>query len=137
MNAHSSSDIRVNRDEEHLRLLARYHWLVCILYFVMLILTVIIPLWKDQLSLQHVSTNGALLLGRLIFLSLYVLFSGMNAWCLQRHKAWLACCILSIYECTSIVLILDPLGIILGISAILKLRSDSVKEIFHKAKNAT
>ena len=134
MSSNSTSEIRVNRDEEHLKLLANYHWLVCIVYFLTLLLNVIIPLWiaKPTTPLSH--ADGTLLLGRLLIQSLYVVFSGMTAWCLKRHKHWLTCCILSVYECSSIVLIHDPMGIILGISAILKLKNDSVKELFYKAK---
>jgi hypothetical protein len=49
-----------------------------------------------------------------------------NGWALKKRQYYVCCMILSCIECLSI-----PLGMILGVSAVLVLRRESVKAMFH------
>lgn len=130
-----STRVMVDRDEEHLRLLAVFHFIVGGFNLLVLVLLVLLPLvlgpsyyaalnipqppggWQERLI-------GALLVG-----SLQTLIYALNGWSLKNHHNRISCMILSVIECLSI-----PLGLILGVSAILVLRRDSVKELFDRAK---
>lgn len=128
----------VNRDEEHLKLLGLYHFVVAGFNLLALILFVIVPLLMGPAYMQSLTgtlpPGGAAavqqqLIGGLIVGGLLTFILAMNGWSLRRHENWMSCIIMSCIQCLSI-----PLGMILGISAILVLRRPSVKELFRQTK---
>ena len=71
-----------------------------------------------------------LLLVHLMIRGLITLIIALNGWSLKRRQHWLTCILLSILECSALILLRDPLSFLLGISAILTLRRSSVKTLF-------
>jgi hypothetical protein len=140
--AHSHSHpvelIMVNRDEEHLKLLAIYHFVVAGFTMLALIGFVIIPLVLGPAALKlgvsapvrETSEMQRQLLGGLLLGGLLSFVLAMNGWSLKKREYWVSCIILSCIECLSI-----PVGLILGVSAILVLRRDSVKALFKQQSN--
>ena len=124
----------VNRDEEHLRLLAIFHFVVggfnllALLVFIILPLVIgpayyaalHMPLTADAMPMVQKQLVGGLIVG-----SLQTLIYGLNGWSMQHRRNRISCLILSIIECVSI-----PLGLMLGVSAILVLRRATVKALF-------
>jgi hypothetical protein len=134
---HHGARVTVDRDEEHLRLLGIYHFVVCGINLFALLVLVLLPLmigpaYYEALRMPIPPTGmvgvqerlvAALLVG-----GLQTLIYGLNGWSLKNHHNRISCIVMSVIECLSI-----PLGLLLGISAILVLRRDSVKELFARA----
>jgi hypothetical protein len=138
------SQSRVNRDEEHLRLLALYHRVVAGIHSVALLVFVVLPLIIGP-AYYHSAANPLpvnpklmqqLLLVSLIVRGLIIIMIALNGWFLQQKRHWLTCVILSILECGAIVLLHEPSGLLLGVSAILVLRRESVKALYKAAVGA-
>jgi hypothetical protein len=136
MNAHAYQHIgriMVDRDEEHLRLLGNYHLLIAGINAVGLLLFVILPLllgpsFYAALGMPMPDSEGAMqqrLLAGLFIGGLMTLVYAMNGLSLKGKRNRISCMILSVVECLNI-----PMGMILGISAILVLRRESVKTLF-------
>lgn len=129
--------VMVNRDEEHLDLLAQYHWVVAILSAVVLIVFVLLPLvlGPGYLEALHIAMPEGgrqamqlRLVSGLLVGGMATLVFALNGWSLKKRHYYISCLILSCIECLSI-----PLGMILGVSAILVLRRESVKAMFHQS----
>jgi hypothetical protein len=132
--------VLVNRDEEHVRLLSGYHWLAVILHGFELLVFVVLPLCIGPSFYAAMGTPAPpptvlqqLLLVNLLLRGTLTLLIAFNAWLLQRRRNWVSCLILSILECSALVLMRDPLSLILGVSTVLVLRRDSAKALFRKA----
>lgn len=130
----------VNRDEEHVRLLSGYHWLAVILHGFELLVFVVLPLCIGPSFYAAMGTPAPppavlqqLLLVNLLLRGTLTLLIAFNAWLLQRRRNWLSCLIISILECSALVLMRDPLSLILGVSTVLVLRRDSAKALFRQA----
>jgi hypothetical protein len=125
----------VNRDEEHLNLLALYHWVVAAIMALILFVFVLLPLvlGPGYLAALHVAVPAGgkqamqlRLISGLLVGGMATLVFALNGWSLKKRQYYICCIILSCIECLSI-----PLGMILGVSAILVLRRESVKAMFH------
>ncbi|HEY9746082.1 MAG TPA: hypothetical protein V6C99_07680 [Oculatellaceae cyanobacterium] len=129
--SHHSAHGLVNRDEEHLRLLGVYHLLFAgfsglgVLWFGLLPL-LLGPTYFQWLNKPPVPPE--VLFFGLVSGSLITAVMAFNGWSLKAHRHRLCCIILSCIEC-----LISPVGLVLGISAILVLRRESVRELF-KAK---
>lgn len=134
-----SSSFLVDRNVEHLRLLTIYHFVVAILvaglWVVFYILPLVIgPTYYQFLHLPVTLSAEALrvqLLGGLVVYGAQIAVLGLNGRCLQQRKHWISCVVLSCIEC----LCAPPLGLLLGVSAVLVLRRESVKILFAAPKN--
>ncbi len=124
----------VDRDEEHLRLLSVFHWVAAGFNLLVVVLLVLVPLlWgadyyaslKIQLPPGGMAAMSRRLMEALVAGSLQTLVYALNGWSIRQHQFRISCMILSVVECLSL-----PLGLILGVSAILVLRRDSVKALF-------
>lgn len=137
--------VMVDRDEEHLKLLGIYHFVVAGLLLLTVIMFVIVPLLVGpgnlgaQLPPGGVAAVQQQLIIGLIVGGLLTFVFAMNGWSLRRHENLITCMILSCLECLTIVLgfSLGGFGLILGISAVLVLRRPSVKELFKRTKTQT
>lgn len=130
--------VMVDRDVEHLRLLGIFHFVVGGFNLLVLVFFVLAPLLMGP---SYYSTlgiplpSGGLmamqerLVAALIIGGLQTLIYGLNGWSLKNHHNRISCIIMSVIECVSI-----PIGLILGVSAILVLRRDTVKDLFERAK---
>lgn len=138
--SHFGHPIVVDRDQEHLRLLVIYHGVVAGLSLLGLLLFVILPLVLGSsyqeilihlLKLPQAISTGAALQKRLLLGllagSMMIAVLALNGWSMSQRKNYYSCLILSCVECLSF-----PLGMILGVSAILVLRRDSVKAMFRQ-----
>jgi hypothetical protein len=129
--------ILINRDEEHLRLLGLYHLVVAGINAVVLLVFFIVPLLLGpgflsgmnvpvppggKAALQEHLIKGMLVMG------LVTLILALNGWSIQKRQHYISCLILSCIECLSV-----PVGMILGVSSILVLRRESVREMFRQA----
>ncbi len=123
----------VDRDEEHLRLLANYHFLVAGISALALLVFVVLPLvlGPAYLAVLGVPKNQPeaqlqqQLLAGLTLGGFMTLIYARNGLALKGKRYRISCIILSAAECLSF-----PLGMILGVSAILVLRRDSVRALF-------
>jgi hypothetical protein len=123
----------VDRDEEHLRLLGNYHLIVAGINAVALILFVVLPLLigPSYYAVLGVTVHGSAadmqqrLLAGLLLGGLMTLIYALNGLSLKNKRHRISSMILSAVECLNL-----PLGMILGISAILVLRRESVKALF-------
>lgn len=136
MNPLSHTSVLVNKDEEHLRLLGIYHLLMAALNTVGLVLFTLLPLligpsYFTMMQLPP-SPPERLMLG-LFFLGLISAVYAFNGWSLKHKRHWLSCVILSCIECLTSL----PLGMILGVSAVLVLRRPSVRELFRQTHTQT
>jgi hypothetical protein len=128
----------VDRNLEHLRLLGIYHLIIAsvvallgvFLYGVPLVMGAALspvfpglPTWSPGVSRIQLGAG-------LLVMLLQVGVLGLNGWFLRTRKNWLSCVILSCVECLCAV----PLGLLLGISAVLVLRRESVQTIFSMQK---
>lgn len=127
-----NSRVMVDRDVEHLRLLGVFHFVVGGLCLVILVFLVLLPLLLGPSYSNGVNSHksAAQLVGDLIVGGLLTLILMLNGWSLKNHHNRISCMVMSIFECLSI-----PLGTILGVSAILVLRRESVKQLFERAKS--
>jgi hypothetical protein len=132
-----SHRVLIDRDEEHLRLLALFHFVVAGFNLLALLLLVVLPLALGPnyyAALKLPQPPGGLaaiqqrLVGALIVGGLQTLIYAYNGWCMKNHHNRISCMIMSVFECLSI-----PVGLILGVSAILVLRRDSTKALFESA----
>lgn len=126
----------VDRDAEHLRLLGIYHMVFGAFSLIILLLFVLAPLiiGPSFYSSLHVPVPDPALLRKqlltgLLAGGLQVFVYVMNGWCLYRHRNRMSAIVMSIAECLSI-----PIGLVLGLSAIIVLRRDTVKELFNRNK---
>jgi hypothetical protein len=136
--APQNTRVLVDRDEEQLRLLAIFHFAVGGLNLLALVLFVLAPLvmgagyyamLRVPLPLGSMAEMQPRLINALIIGGSQILIFGLNGWFLKKHQNRISCMILSVVECLSI-----PLGLILGVSAILVLRRDSTKALFQQEK---
>lgn len=128
--------IMVNRDEEHLNLLAQYHLVVAAISALVLLVFVLLPLLlgPGYLAALHINLPAEgrpgmqmrLVSGLLVGGTATAIFA-LNGWSLKKRQYYICSMILSCIECLSI-----PLGMILGVSAILVLRRESVRAMFHR-----
>lgn len=128
MNAPHHASALVNRDEEHLRLLSGYHLLFAGILTVILLVFTLLPLLLGSAYFQALKlqpTPPDKLITALIIGALYTTVVALNGWSLKKQRHRISCIILSCIECLNI-----PFGMILGISAILVLRRESVRELF-------
>lgn len=140
--AQHSDRMFVDRDEEHLRLLGLYHFIVSGLCFLAVVIFVIVPLLIGPGNLGvPLPPGGAAalqkqLVGGLLIGGLLTFIFAMNGWSLRRHENLITCMILSCIECLSIVLgfTLGGFGLILGISAVLVLRRPSARALFQSTQ---
>ena len=97
--------------------------------------------WNDpsrDIELAIREPNATILIGLsggLILASLMIAITALNGWSLLHRRHWLSCIIMSCIECLSI-----PVGMLLGVSAILVLRRPAVREWFRAtslSKNPT
>ncbi len=124
----------VDRNLEHLRLLAIYHLIIAaavvllgiFLYGLPLVMGAALPLVFPGLPTWSPGVSRIQLGASLLVILVQVAVLGLNGWCLRNRKHWLSCVILSCIECLCAL----PLGLLLGISAVLVLRRESVKTIF-------
>lgn len=124
----------ISRDDEHLRLLSVYHFAVAIGLAVLWVAFYILPLaigpgYYQALGLPTTLAPEALkaqLLTGLIIYGAQIAVIGLNGWNIRQRKHRLSCLILSCVECLCTL----PLGLLLGTSAILVLRRESVKVLF-------
>lgn len=127
----SHTSISVNRDEEHLQLLGFYHLLMAGLTTLALVLFTLLPLLIGPSFFKFLglppNPPEKLMIG-LLFLGLVSAVYAFNGWSLRKKQHYISCIILSCVECLTNV----PYGLIMGISAILVLRRESVKELFNK-----
>lgn len=128
------SSFLVDRNIEHLKLLALYQFVVAILVAVLWVVFYVLPLVLGPayyrflhlpMTLSPDTLRVQLFSGLLVY-GAQVAVLGLNGWSLRQRKHWLSCVILSCIEC----LCAPPLGLILGISAVLVLRRESVKTLF-------
>ncbi len=128
----------VDRDQEHIRLLWIYHWvlgsLVALLWVLFYILPLVLgPLFYQALHFKMPASPDVLkthLLTGLLTYGAQALVLGLNGWMLRQRKHWLSCVILSTITCLCVL----PIGLILGVSAVLVLRRESVKALFRQAQ---
>lgn len=138
----SHMSLLVNRDEEHLRLLGLYHFVAAAVQAVILVLFVIVPLLSGPAYYRAqgmaVPANSEVfqqvLLLNLILRTLFTAMLAMNGWWVRQKKYWWTCVMLSVLECSGLVLLRDTLGMMLGLSAIWVLRRESVKEVFRMGR---
>lgn len=127
----SPTSALVNRDEEHLRLLSNYHLLMAGLTLLALVLFTLLPLLVGPAFFAYLrvppSPPEKLMFG-LLSLGIVSAIYAFNGWSLRNKQHRLSCIILSCIECLTNL----PYGMILGISAILVLRRESVRELFKK-----
>ena len=128
----------IDRDEEHLRLLSVFHFVAAGFNFLIVVLLVLVPLlWgadyyatlNIQLPPGGMAAMSRRLMEALIAGSLQTQVYALNGWSLRQHQNRISCMVLSVVECLSI-----PLGLIMGVSAMLVLRRDSVKVLFERNK---
>lgn len=130
----------VNRDEEHVRLLAGYHLVIAGFHGVALFLFVLLPLLIGPAFYRALGTPQPpnpllwqqLLLVNLLIRGLLTFLIALNGWSLKRRRYWLTCVLLSVLECSALILLHDPLSFLLGISAVLVLRRPGVKAMFRQ-----
>lgn len=126
----------VVRDEEHLRLLAGYHGVVALGLVLFCLFLYVLPLAVGPGYYQLFSVLKPLppqwLLAGLLVSLIQVTVLGLNGWCLWRRKNRWSSLVLSCAEC----LCLPPLGFLLGVSAVLVLRRDSVAARFTGATSS-
>lgn len=131
----------VDRNIEHLRLLGIYHLIiasaVALIGFLfyglpMLFGSAFSPL-APPMKMMAMEASRVQLLGGLLVMGGQVLVLGLNGWCLRERRNWLSCVILSCFEC----LCAPPLGLLLGISAVLVLRREAVRAIFSMRNEKT
>jgi hypothetical protein len=140
MSSSTQPHFLVDRNLEHLRLLGIYHRVIAFAVALLGIFLYGLPLvmgaplfsllfpWLPTLS----PGVSSIQLGKgLLVMLVQVTVLGLNGWWLQNRKNWLSCVILSCIEC----LCSFPLGLLLGISAVLVLRRESVHAIFSMEKN--
>lgn len=125
----------IDRDVEHLRLLGMYHLIIAGINAVMLLLFVLVPLVVGP---SYYETMGLpapppeqLLAGLLVGGGMLLVIA-LNGWSLLRRRNRVSCLILSVIEC----LFSMPVGLIMGISAIVVLRRESVKVLFAQSQPA-
>lgn len=132
-----AAPILINRDEEHLRLLGLYHLVVAGINAVVLIVFFVLPLLlgPDFLAGLNVPVppggKAALqehLIKGLLMVGLVTVILALNGWSIKKRQHYISCLILSCIECLSV-----PVGMILGVSSILVLRRESVREIFRQS----
>lgn len=120
----------VDRNDEHLRLLALYHAVISVGLLVLGLLMFVLPLIIGPQYYQGIAQFKPLapqvLLGGLLMNLIQVTVLGLNAWCLSHRKNRLSCMVLSCAEC----LCVPPLGFLLGVSAVLVLRREAVGALF-------
>lgn len=124
----------IDRDTEHLNLLALYHTVLAVGVGLLWVFVYILPLvlgsgYSRALHLPDVSVGSAmhrLWLQGVASYGAQTLVLGMNAWMQRERKHWLSCVLLSCMECLAV----PPLGFIWGVSAVLTLRRESVKTLF-------
>jgi amino acid transporter len=121
----------VNRDEEHLRLLGNYHLLMAGLTMVALVLFTLLPLLMGPAFFAFLrlppNPPEKLMFGLLV-LGIVSAVYAFNGWSLRNKQHRISCIILSCIECLTSL----PYGMIMGISAILVLRRESVRELFKR-----
>lgn len=129
MTSHNSQ--MVNRDEEHLRLLGIFHLLIAGINTALLVIFVLLPLlvgprWLHVLKMSHASPEKLMkgLIVGILITAVYT-FNGLS---LKKKQHYISCIILSCIECLTNI----PYGLIMGVSAILVLRRESVRELFKK-----
>lgn len=123
----------VNRDEEHLKLLAFYHFLFAGINTLFLVVFVILPLVMGPGAYGPMHFPGGpgpldmrqRLLGGLLIGGLMILVFAMNGWSLKNRQNRISSMILSCVECLSL-----PWGMVLGISTLMVLKRESVKALF-------
>jgi hypothetical protein len=133
----------VSRDEEHVRLLAGYHLVIAGFHTVALILFVLLPLLIGPAFYRALGAPPPpnpllwqqMLLVNLLVRGLLTFLIALNGWSLKRRRHWLTCVLLSIFECSALILLHDPLSFLLGVSAILVLRRPGVKEMFNRTSH--
>ncbi|WP_373531615.1 hypothetical protein [Vampirovibrio sp.] len=134
MTSHSQSHFLVDRNLEHLRLLGIYHWVIAGAAALLAVLVYGLPLVMGAalypvfsfLPTYAPGVSPLQLWAGLLVMVVQIVVLGLNGWCLRSRKNWISSIILSCIEC----LCLPPLGLILGISAVLVLRRESVQTIF-------
>lgn len=120
------------QDEQHLRWLVKGHLALAGLAAGLWLLGFVLPLaigpgyfkWL-HIAASHKSLEFQLVKG-LFILGGQTAILGLNAWLFQQRKHWLSCAILSCVECIA----LPPLGLILGVCAVLVLRREAVHALF-------
>lgn len=129
----------VVRDEEHLVLIGRYHFILGAIYAVGVLYLGAMLSWKvfHTTSMNSTFLSDKKQVGTLLIISvraLSVLLICVNGWFIGKQRYWLCCIILAVLECAMPVVMLDPMGFILGLSATLVLRRPTVKAFFNKSK---
>lgn len=77
-------------------------------------------------ALQEHLIKGLLVVG------LVTAILALNGWSIKKRQHYLSCLVLSCIECLSV-----PVGMILGVSAIMVLRRESVRELFRQTGVST
>jgi hypothetical protein len=129
MNQISHTSALINRDEEHLRLLGNYHLLMAGLTALVLVLFTLLPLLVGPAFFTFLGLPPSppeKLVFSLLLLGIISAIYGFNGWSLRNRQHRVSCIILSCIECLTSL----PYGMIMGISAILVLRRESVRELF-------
>lgn len=133
---HIQPSMMVDRDDEHLRLLGLYHLIVAGINVLGLVVFIILPLLMgpSYLAAMGAQVGSAedlqrkLMVG-LILGGLMTFLYAMNGISLRGKRNRISCIIMSVVECLNF-----PLGMLLGISAIVVLRRESVKAKFAAGK---
>lgn len=116
----------VDRNVEHLRLLGIYHWVIASGVALLGIIFYALPLFISFIKTLSPNAAWGPHLGGLLVVGAQVVVLGLNGWCLRQRKNWLSCVILSCIECVCA----PPLGLLLGVSAVLVLRREAVQALF-------